>query len=52
MGLYILPQENIAVSDVVYLFARHDSTGNKVWGDPIIVWEGDDTEYLVKYEFY
>ena len=32
VSLYILPWENLAVYDVVYLFPRNDSTETKDWG--------------------
>ena len=52
MGMYILPQENHEVSDVVYLFPHHDSVGTKGWVYPILVWEGIVPEYLAKDKFY
>ena len=52
MGMYILPQENLAVSYVVYLFPHHDCVGIKGWVYPILVWEGIAPEYLAKDKFY
>ena len=52
MGMYILTQENLAVSDLVYLFPHHDSVGITGWVYPILVWEGIAPEYLAKDKFY
>ena len=48
----MLPQENIAVYGIVYLFPHHDSVVTKGLGHPILVWEGVEPEYLAKEEFY